>query len=174
LEATHNALFISTFLKHMSWPDSCKPAGMDNQAKPMIMVVDDDADMLMVMTATLERQGYRVDARATPPNWIELQAVHPDVLFLDVELASSNGVLVCKSINENLLNWNLPVVLTSGHGEYQLEKEAFYCHADGFISKPFNGRDLKQVVEHFTQVGSPLEKGTVDRPGRGVGLALQE
>ena len=139
MEATHNALFISTSLKHMSWPDSCKPAGMDNQAKPMIMVVDDDADMLVVMTATLERQGYRVDARATPPNWIELQAVHPDVLFLDVELASSNGVLVCKSIKENLLNWKLPVVLTSGHGEYQLKR------------KPSTAKRMASFPNHSTE-----------------------
>lgn len=123
---------------------------MENTTQRTIMVVDDDTEMLMVMTAVLERQGHRVDARTAPPNWIELQAVHPDLLLLDVELATTNGVHVCKAIKENLLNWNLPVVLTSGHGEYQLEREAYYCHADGFIAKPFNGSDLKRVVDHFT------------------------
>lgn len=128
---------------------------MENKAQRMIMVVDDDTDMLTVMTAALERQGHLVDARTEPPNWIELQAVRPDLLLLDVELATTNGVHVCKAIKENLLNWKLPVVLTSGHGEYQLEREAYYCHADGFIAKPFNGRDLKQVVDHFTQHHTP-------------------
>ncbi len=124
---------------------------MDKRTKRMIMVVDDDADLLMVMTATLERQGYRVDGRSTPPNWIDLQAMRPDVLLLDVELATANGVHVCKAIKENLLNWKLPVVLTSGHGAHELEREAVYCHADGYITKPFNGMDLKRVVDHFTQ-----------------------
>jgi len=133
---------------------------MDNNAKPTIMVIDDDTDMLLVMTATLERLGYAVDARSTPPNWIDLQAVRPALLLLDVELAHANGVHVCKAIKEHLLNWKLPVVLTSGHGAHELEREAIYCHADGFITKPFNAMDLKRVVEHFTQERSAVQEPT--------------
>jgi DNA-binding response OmpR family regulator len=122
---------------------------MDHTEHPTIMVVDDDEDLLQAMSFLLERYGFRVDARLTPPNWIELQAVHPALLFLDVELSPQNGMYICKSIKENLADWKLPVVLTSAHPEEQLEQEARFCHADAILPKPFGSGAMKRLAEHF-------------------------
>lgn len=113
------------------------------------MVVDDDHDLLQAMSFLLQRSGYDVDTRATPPNWIDLQASQPSLIFMDVELERHNGVHVCRSIKENLPNWKLPVVLTSGHSEMQLQREAKYCRADAILPKPFTSGAVKRLAEHF-------------------------
>lgn len=122
---------------------------MGHTEQPTIMVVDDDEDLLYAMSFMLERYGFKVDARTKPPNWIELQAVHPALLFLDVELPPHNGVLVCRSIKENLADWKLPVVLTSAHSAEELEREAHYCHADAILPKPFSCGAMRRMADHF-------------------------
>lgn len=133
---------------------------MDHTEHPTIMVVDDDQDLLQAMTFLLQRFGFRVDARVEPPNWIELQAIHPALIFMDVELMPCNGVLVCKSIKENLADWKLPVVLTSGRPQEQLEREARFCHADAILTKPFGSGAMRRLAEHFAY-GQP--EGPHDR-----------
>lgn len=123
---------------------------MDNKQLPTIMVVDDDEDLLSAMTFLLQRYGFQVEARSTAPNWVDLQAIHPALIFMDVELADVNGVFVCKAIKENLTHWNLPVVLTSGHSQEQLEREAHFCHADAILAKPFGSGAMRKLAEHFT------------------------
>lgn len=129
---------------------------MDTTERPTIMVVDDDRDLLKSLSFLLEHFGFKVDARETPPNWIDLQAVHPSLLFMDVEVKGHDGAQVCKSIKENLCDWNLPVVLISGHPEEQLEREAMDCHADAILPKPFTTGAFKRMAEHFAggQVGA--------------------
>ena len=122
---------------------------MDTTQRPTIMVVDDDRDLLKSLSFLLEHFGFNVDARDTPPNWIDLQAVHPSLLFLDVEVMGHDGAQVCKSIKENLCDWKLPVVLISGHSEEQLQREANFCHADAILPKPFTTGAFKRMAEHF-------------------------
>lgn len=131
------------------WLPICPSIGMETNERPLIMVVDDDQDLLQAMSFLLDRFGYAVDARGTPPNWIDLQTTHPSLIFMDVELLGFNGVHVCKSIKENLANWKLPVVLTSAHSEVELEKEPHYCHADAILPKPFTSGAVKRLAEHF-------------------------
>lgn len=123
---------------------------METKQRPVIMVVEDDQDLRHAMSFLLERFGYEVDAREAPPNWIDLEQVHPALIFMDVELLRYNGAQVCKSIKENLAHWKLPVVLTSSHSQEQLEKEASYCHADAILPKPFNTGAMRRLAEHFT------------------------
>ncbi len=122
---------------------------MEETDKPTIMVVDDDPEVLRVMALTLARQGFRVDARAVPPNWIDLEEVRPSLIFLDVELMPFSGVRICKSIKENLPTWHLPIVLISGHPLETLEQEARYCHADAVLMKPFSATALYRLADRY-------------------------
>ncbi len=124
---------------------------MENIERPTIMLVDDNEDLLLAMSFLLERYGFNVDARTSPPNWVVLKAIQPALLFLDVELTPHNGVNICKSIKENLTDLNLPIVLISGHSADQLLDEARYCHADAILTKPFDSGSMKRLAEHFTR-----------------------
>jgi CheY-like chemotaxis protein len=126
---------------------------MDTTVKPTIMVVDDDEDLLSLMVVMLQGLGYRTHTRATPPNWVDLAAVDPAMIFLDVDLARFNGVNICRSIKENLLNRHMPVVLISGHPKEQLEKEARACHADDHLVKPFAREAVKRLIDRYISEG---------------------
>ncbi|MEO8588667.1 MAG: response regulator [Flavobacteriales bacterium] len=117
---------------------------------PLVMVVDDDADLLQLAKSALERNGFQVDARTKAPSWQDLVKLHPTVVFMDVELGGENGLEICKAIKENPRLSDVPVILISGHGEVRLNAEAGRCRADGFMSKPFSSRLLVQIAEHYS------------------------
>ena len=125
---------------------------MDAKKEPTIMVVDDDADLLFMMKAALERDGFKVNARSTPPNWIELGAIDPDLIFMDVNMPPRNGASVCKAIKENMNRTGPAIVLISAHAADQLEKEARISHADAFLTKPFSHAALKQLAHRYVRL----------------------
>ena len=124
---------------------------MENLGHPKVMIVDDDQDLLQLMKATLQREGFHVDARSEPPNWIELKEAHPAMIFMDVDLQHANGARACKAIKESFNNGGLPIILISGHGQDQLRNEAKVSHADGFLSKPFARHMLVELAERHAR-----------------------
>src|SRR5262245_29379825 len=69
------------------WQRACAIARMRAMdARPIIMVVDDERDFLFLTKAYLERHGFRVDIRTRAPSWVELLRIDPAMLLMDVEL----------------------------------------------------------------------------------------
>ena len=121
------------------------------QQQHPVMIVDDDPDLLQLMSTTLRNNGFQVVARTSPPNWLELGQADPAMIFMDVDLGRANGANLCKSIKENLPQWKLPIVLVSGHPEEQLSAEAKYAHADDSIHKPFRGSTLVRMAKRYAR-----------------------
>jgi two-component system OmpR family response regulator len=115
-----------------------------------ILVVDDDMDFLILTKRALERDGYRVETRATAPTWTDLQALDPSLVLMDVDLGGESGVEACRAIKAHRRAGELPIILISGMEEDSLRREADSCHADGFISKPVNPRLLLTLAKHYT------------------------
>lgn len=117
------------------------------QKRPTVMVVDDDPDLLGMMTRTLERGGFAVAARSEPPDWRDLEESDPAVLFMDIRLGMADGSEACSAIKENKRSAGLPVILISG--EDHLEDRAERCGADGYLSKPFRPQLLLDLAAHY-------------------------
>src|SRR6185436_7807382 len=90
------------------WLHSCEGCSMVAQQQHPVMIVDDDPDLLQLMSTTLRNNGFQVVARTSPPNWLELGQADPAMIFMDVDLGRANGANLCKSIKENLPQWKLP------------------------------------------------------------------
>ncbi|HEY0976270.1 MAG TPA: response regulator, partial [Flavobacteriales bacterium] len=99
----------------------------------------------------LEREGYRVETRSTPPDPEELRRLDPHLLFMDVDLHEANGAEACRELKEQDRYCGLPVILISGHDTDRLRREATTAHASGYLAKPFDRRLLLEVAAHFTQ-----------------------
>ncbi len=117
--------------------------------QPLILVVDDDADICAVITLALEDAGYRV---ATATNGLEalkrMRASRPALVLLDIHMPRLDG--------RETLDWvqtaklSIPVVfMTAGE---QAPLEAKRHHAAGYLAKPFRLDDLLAVVERLVAV----------------------
>jgi DNA-binding response OmpR family regulator len=122
---------------------------------PVVLVVDDEEDILALVTAALQKTGYRVE-QATRGNeaLIKANAVLPDLVLLDAHLPELHGFDVCRKLKTNARFAKIPVLMMTavyrGWRFAQDCREAF--GADDYIEKPFRIADLLRRVDyHLTR-----------------------
>lgn len=120
-----------------------------------ILLVDDDPHVRFLMSATLQREGYAVDAAAGREEALKkMQERRPALILLDVLLSGADGRQFCREIKAAEATQQIPVVMYSGHPGAALKFEAY--GADDFIPKPFTTHDL---LAKLTQQLSVAEGG---------------
>jgi diguanylate cyclase (GGDEF)-like protein/PAS domain S-box-containing protein len=125
-------------------------------------VVDDDPDLLLLVSEVLRRAGYEVLTASTGKDCIETaRRGHPDLVLLDVVLPDTTGVQVCREIKENAELRGALVILISGiqvSSDYQAD--ALNVGADGYIVKPISNKELiarVQAMERIKQAEEALQ-----------------
>ena len=111
-----------------------------------ILVLDDDNDILEIISIMLLESGYEVKTlNCGETVFEEIKEYHPDLILMDVMLAGLDGRSICRNIKENHLTSFLPVILISG--THDLAK---CLHLPGapndFVAKPF---DLDYLLERI-------------------------
>ncbi|WP_344973820.1 response regulator [Compostibacter hankyongensis] len=112
-----------------------------------ILVIDDNKDILDLMRYVLEGEGYSVITGRDSKPLRELHILCPDLILLDNRLADGSGGHFCQQLKADPSTRHLPVVLVSANTD--LPGMATSCGADGYLSKPFNIRDLWELVGRF-------------------------
>lgn len=117
---------------------------------PHILVVDDDADLLELVTLVLKRSNYQVTAIQDGGKVIPtLEAINPDVILMDIYLGSTDGRNICKTLKTNDRYQAIPVILYSaGNITSQSIKESL---ADSFVVKPFNNAEILERIQTFSR-----------------------
>src|SRR5215204_4696183 len=81
------------------------------------LLVDDDVDHVDLMTYALRREGYTVVAAIDGQQALDrVEADHPDIVLLDVNLPKVNGLEVCRRIRHDIES-EIPVIMLSGQDE---------------------------------------------------------
>ena len=124
-----------------------------------ILVVDDDPDILDVVTMILESRGYEVvTARDGIEALANLKAEKPDLMILDLLMPKMDGFAVCKELQDP--RWSkyrdIPIlILTSVREEasrrrYELETGQ-KLSVDYYIEKPVSPEVLIDTVEKLIE-----------------------
>lgn len=108
--------------------------------KPLILVVEDDASVKNLITATLKAHDYHhLVAQNGETAILEATAHKPDIVLLDLGLPDIDGVEVIRSIRA----WsNLPIIVISARSEDSDKIEALDAGADDYLTKPFSVEEL--------------------------------
>jgi DNA-binding response OmpR family regulator len=112
---------------------------------PHILVVDDDADLLELVTLVLKRSQYQVTALQDGTKVIPvIDDIRPDVILMDIYLGSTDGRNICKNLKTSDAHKHIPVILYSaGNITTQSIKDSL---ADSFIVKPFNNTEILDKI----------------------------
>ena len=106
-----------------------------------ILLVDDSSDLLNVFPWILKKRGYDcVTTYYKDGLFYQLTKFTPSIIIIDVKLDAEDGRELCRSIKEDPVTKNIPVIICSGD-PYLLEnfKE---CLADDFLEKPLQINDV--------------------------------
>lgn len=153
---------------------------MSETAKPLVLIVDDEAQIRRLLAVTLEANGYRVLAAATGQEGLVLAAQHrPALVLLDLGLPDQNGQEVLRRLRE----WSrVPVLILSVQDDEAGKIAALDAGADDYITKPFNPGELLARLRVALRHGTAPEETPVfhlgpllvDLASRRVTVAGQE
>jgi two-component system nitrogen regulation response regulator NtrX len=113
-----------------------------------ILIVDDEADIRMLIAGVLKDEGYATrEAGDSTAALTAIRSRQPTLVILDIWLQNSplDGIDILKEIRRELPH--LPVVMISGHGTIETAVQAIKIGAYDFLEKPFKSDRLLLVAE---------------------------
>lgn len=106
-----------------------------------IYILEDNQDILEIMSESLIIEGYEVDGFSNVADFKKAMEVDkPDLFLIDVVLPDGHGINLCEDLKLNRSTKHIPVILLTAHSE--IEKMKIRSRADDFIAKPFQMADL--------------------------------
>ena len=127
-------------------------------ARPVVLVVDDEPQMRKFIRITLTANGYGVIEASAAAEAIQQAAAHtPDLVLLDLGLPDADGSEVIRRIRE----WSaMPILVISARGKEESKVLALDDGADDYVTKPFGAAELmarvRVALRHAARVaGTP-------------------
>lgn len=121
---------------------------IDRKEHIKILIVDDDAENIKMMSGYLKQLGYKVLIARDGDSAIEkLEHVTPDLILLDVLMPNMNGFEVAKVLQEHYLHKEIPIIFMTALSDIDSKLKGFSHGAKDYVSKPFNFDEVKVRVE---------------------------
>jgi len=134
--------------------------GQKEMAEESILIVDDDKNMLEVLSLRVEAEGYAVTATAEARDALKrIENTVFDLALVDLKLAGKeNGIDLMEKLHEILPE--MPVIILTAYGTIDTAVDAMKRGAYSYLTKPLNRREL------LLQIKNGLEKSSLSREVR--------
>jgi two-component system response regulator GlrR len=142
-------------------------AAMLQPASAHVLVVDDDPDLLRLLSLRLRATGYRVTAVDSAESALSRVAVErPDLVLSDVRLPGRDGLALFDELRER--HPSLPVILLTAHGTIPDAVAATARGVFGYLTKPFDSQALLEKIRQALSLSpaAPAGSGSVDEAWR--------
>lgn len=131
-------------------------------ATPDILVVDDQAKLVRVVQAYLERDGYRVRTAGDGASTLDLvRRQRPDLIILDLMLPKVSGWDVCRALCRDPTTAAVPIIMLTARDAVSDRIVGLELGADDYLIKPFDPHEL------LARVHAVLRR-TTSQPGVGL------
>jgi FixJ family two-component response regulator len=115
--------------------------------KPIVFVVDDDADVRESIQGLLKSAGLSSRSFETAEDFLRTKPVDgPSCLILDVSLPGMNGLDFQEQLGKAGLR--IPIVFITAHGDIPMSVRAMKSGAMEFLTKPFDDVALLNAIQH--------------------------
>ena len=132
-------------------------------AAPHLLVVDDDADMLRLLTIRLSAAGYRVTAVTSAEAALtEMHVERPQLVLSDVRLPGRDGLALFDDIRA--AHPSLPVILLTAHGTIPDAVQATERGVFTYLTKPFDGKALLDKIGQALALSAPVTSAARGSP----------
>ncbi|MFN6481627.1 MULTISPECIES: EAL domain-containing protein [unclassified Nostoc] len=117
--------------------------------KKDILIIDDMADNLRVLSSILTREGYNVRKAL---NWqmalTATQTLLPDLILLDIMMPEVDGYEICQTFKASELTADIPVIFISALDDVFDKVKAFKAGGVDYITKPFEFQEVLVRVQN--------------------------
>ncbi len=134
-------------------PTSTRPPA-SHSTPHRILVVDDDADMLRLLSLRLKAAGHEVVAvGSTEAALAQLDVARPQLVLSDVRLPGKDGLALFDEVHAR--HPSLPVILLTAHGTIPDAVEATSRGVFTYLTKPYDGKELLEKVAQALALSAP-------------------
>jgi two-component system alkaline phosphatase synthesis response regulator PhoP len=125
-----------------------------NRAK--VVIIEDEPDIVEVISYNLKREGYQVSASNRGDEGLSLvRNQSPALVLLDLMLPGTDGLSICQQLKADPITRDIPIIIVSAKGEESDVVIGLGLGADDYIAKPFSPREL------LARVRAVLRRGPV-------------
>ena len=117
--------------------------------QPTILIVDDENDIIDLLSYNLKTNNYNVETACDGSEALLKINNNIDLILLDVMMPKIDGIEVCKSIKKNPSSKNIPVILLTAKSTSQDEYEGLISGADDYIKKPISIKNLLLRIKNI-------------------------
>jgi two-component system, OmpR family, phosphate regulon response regulator PhoB len=125
-------------------------------ASPRILVVEDEADLSLLLAYNLEAEGYVAECvERGDEAELRLAENPPDLLILDWMLPGVSGLEICRRLRARESYRTLPVIMLTARGEEGERVRGLSVGADDYVVKPFSVPELMARVRALLRRSRP-------------------
>lgn len=120
------------------------------EARPVVLIVDDHDDTRELIKFVLERKGYRIVEAEDGEVALERGAeAHPDLVLMDLAIPKLDGLGVMKQLRERTDMQDTPILFISAHAESTVRDQALAAGCNEYLTKPLDLDNLLRVLDQY-------------------------
>jgi DNA-binding response OmpR family regulator len=113
-----------------------------------VLIVDDEQDLLDLLSINLEREGFSVTTAASAEAALKrISAGHPDIILMDIMLPDVPGTRLTNQLKNNSETAAIPIILLTARDTETDMVVGLSMGADDYVVKPFSTAVLKARIE---------------------------
>ena len=145
---------LPAFKKNMSARE-----GQPVEPRFLILVVDDSADNVAVISLDLQQQGYRVVTASNGEDAVAVATqMFPNLILMDINLPTLDGLGATRRIRETDGLREVPIVAITAFGTEGFQRAAYDAGVSGYLTKPIDFDRMHQLIARLL---SPANSGNL-------------
>jgi two-component system phosphate regulon response regulator PhoB len=143
--------------------------------KERILIVEDDEDILQLLSYNLEGGGFEIETAASGPDGLAMaKQGNYDLVILDLMLPGMDGFDVCRELKRGTETSETPIIMLTARSEEVDRIVGLELGADDYVVKPFSPRELilrvRAVLRRYSGENAEHERSRIERDGLSVDL----
>ena len=115
--------------------------------KKKILVVDDEAQIVRLLSLRLQANDYKVVVAYDGYQCIQMAKEEtPDLILLDIKMPMGGGIKAFENLRDNTITEKIPVIFITAFPTTEIKNQVIEMGANDFIAKPFGSEELLNKI----------------------------
>lgn len=146
----------------------------DKNARPIILVVEDNADIRDYIADSFTNL-YEVKTAANGKEGLQIATdCIPDIIVSDIMMPVMNGVVMCQKLKADIRTSHIPVILLTAKDSITDKEEGYQAGADSYLTKPFSASLLQSRISNLLTQRRLLSERFAIRPDKPKKQSMEE